>query len=67
MKFAQLKNWSLSIFAVVALSLGSGLFYSGAFTNESETVRFSDLSDSDIDMILAVKAEMQMAKIEADY
>jgi len=29
-------------------------------------IQFSDLSDSDIDMILAVKAEMQAAKIQSN-
>jgi len=67
MHFSQYKNWFLSIVAVVTLSLGSTMYYSGAFTNDSETVRFTDLSDADIDMIMAVKAEMQLAKIEADY
>ena len=67
MHYSQYKNWLLSIAAVVTLSLGSAMYYSGAFSSDSETVRFTDLSDADIDMIMAVKAEMQLAKIEADY
>jgi len=67
MYFSQYKNWFLSITAVVTLLLGSTMYYSAAFSSDSETMRFTDLSDTDIDMILAVKAEMQLAKIEADY
>ena len=67
MYFSQYKNWFLSITAVVTLLLGSTIYYSSAFSSDSETMRFTDLSDADIDMILAVKAEMQLAKIEADY
>ena len=67
MYFSQYKNWLLSIAAVVTLLLGSTIYYSAAFSSDSETMRFTDLSDADIDMILAVKAEMQLAKIEADY
>ena len=67
MYLSQYKNWFLSITAVVTLLLGSTIYYSSAFSSDSETMRFTDLSDADIDMILAVKAEMQLAKIEADY
>ena len=33
----------------------------------SEPVQFVNLTNSDIDTILAVKAEMQEAKIQADF
>ena len=67
MYFSHYKDWLLSIIAVVTLAAGSAAFYSTQHANDSEMVRFTDLSDADIDMIMAVKAEMQLAKIEADY
>ena len=66
MHFPLCKNWLLSIFAVVTLFVGSGAYYSSQYASDSEMVRFTDLSDADIDMIIAVKAEMQLAKIEAN-
>jgi len=66
MYFCHYKDWLLSMVAVVALAAGSAVFYSLQNANDSEMVRFIDLSDADIDMIMAVKAEMQLAKIEAN-
>ena len=66
MYLSHYKDWLLSMVAVVVLAAGSAAFYSMQAANDSEMVRFTDLSDADIDMIMAVKAEMQLAKIEAN-
>ena len=62
----QNKSWFLGIFAFVALFAGSSLFLSNDLGAETRAVQFSSLSDSDIDMILMVKAEMQTAKMQAN-
>lgn len=58
----QNKSWFLGIVAFVTLFAGSSLFLSGDLGAQPSTTQFSSLSDSDIDMILAVKAEMQAAR-----
>ncbi len=42
------------------------LVVSDNFSAESEQVQFVNLTNADIDKILAVKAEMQAAKIQAN-
>jgi len=59
------KRWFLGIFAFVALFTGSSLFLASASDDQTGMIQFSDLSDTDIDAILGVKAEMQqVAKIQ---
>jgi len=60
------KGWFFGIFAFVALFAGSSFFIADAADNQSGIIQFSDLTDADIDAILAVKAEMQLAKIQAN-
>ncbi len=55
-------TWLFGIFAVVALFSGSSFIYSEK-TNKSEMIQFADLSDADINLILAVKAKMDTARI----
>lgn len=61
MSFSQNKNWFLGIVAFVALFTGSSVLFSSELSDQSVSVPFSDLTDSDFDMILAVKAEMHAA------
>jgi len=58
----QNKSWFLGIVAFVALFAGSSLFLSSDLGAQPSAIQFSSLSDADIDMILAVKAEMQAAR-----
>jgi hypothetical protein len=62
----QNKGWFLGIFVFVALFTGSSFFIADAADDQTGMMQFSDLTDSDIDAILAVKAEMQAAKIQAN-
>ncbi|NOQ88872.1 MAG: hypothetical protein GQ550_08100 [Gammaproteobacteria bacterium] len=66
MNLFQNKGWFLGIFAFVALFTGSSMLIAKDLGDQPGPIQFSDLSDSDIDMILAVKAEMQAAKIQAN-
>ncbi len=59
-------GWFIGIFAFVALFTGSSMMFTGNFADQPGPMQFSDLTDSDIDMILAVKAEMQAAKIQSN-
>lgn len=60
------KKWFFSIIAIITLTASTGyLFASDSASNESAMVEFIELSDAEIDMILAVKAKMQAAKIQA--
>lgn len=55
-------SWFFSIFAFVALiTAGSFLFDKNSFA-QAELIQFSDLSDADVDVILAVKARMHDVK-----
>ena len=55
-------SWFFSIFVVVALiTAGSFLFDKDSFA-QAELIQFSDLSDADVDVILAVKARMHDVK-----
>ena len=66
MGLSQNKGWFLGIVAFVALFTGSSFFIADAADEQSGMMQFSDLSDSDIDAILAVKAEMQLARLQAN-
>ncbi len=59
-------GWFLGIFAFVALFAGTSMLLANHQGEHSGLIQFSDLSDSDIDMILAVKAEMHAAKIQSN-
>jgi len=59
MSLFQNKGWFLGIFAFVALFTGSSMLLSSELEDKPVSIQFSDLSDSDVDMIIAVKAEMQ--------
>ena len=60
------KGWFLGVVAFVMLFTGSTMLFSGELTDQSGLIKLSDLSDSDIEMILAVKTEMQAAKIQSN-
>ncbi len=60
------KSWLLSIFATVALFTSGSAFFSNDNAVASEVIEFSQLSNSDIDLIYAVKSEMQAAKIQTN-
>jgi hypothetical protein len=57
------KNWFFSMFTIVTLTTAAGYgFTNDSYSMESGAVQFSKLTDADIDLILAVKAEMYAAK-----
>lgn len=66
MKSFQNMSWYLGIIAFVALFTGSSMMLTNDLDEPSANSQFSVLSDADIDMILAVKAEMQSAKIRSN-
>ncbi len=66
MVLSQNKSWFLGIFAFVALFTGSSMLFSGTHSDQPSLIQFSDLSDSDIDTIIAVKAKMQAAKVQSN-
>ncbi len=66
MNLFQNKAWFLGVFTFVALFTGSTVLFSGELNDQPSLIQFSDLTDSDIEMILAVKAEMQEAKIQSN-
>ncbi len=59
-------GWFLGIFAFVALFTGSSMLFTNNLNDQPGMIQFSDLTDSDIDLILAVKAEMQASKIQSN-
>lgn len=65
MALNQNKGWFLGICAFVALFAGSS-FLTNELSDQPGAMQFSGLTDADIDMILAVKAEMQAAKIQTN-
>ena len=65
MNLSQNTSWFIGIFAFVALFTVSSMLTID-MNDQPGMNQFSDLTDSDIDMILAVKAEMQEAKIESN-
>ena len=66
MSLFQNKTWFLGVFTFVALFTGSTVLFSGELNDQPSSIQFSDLTVSDIEMILAVKAEMQEAKIQSN-
>jgi len=61
------KSWFFNLLVMVSLTVTTSYFVvNNNFSAESERVQFVNLTDADIDMILAVKAEMQEAKIRAN-
>jgi len=59
-------NLLFSFFTVAALTVGSTVFVHQATRSiDAEKFQFSSLSSTDIDTILAVKAKMQSARIQA--
>ena len=65
MNLSHNTSWFIGIFAFVALFTGSSILTSD-LSDQPGMTRFSDLTDADIDMILAVKTEMQTAKIQSN-
>ncbi len=59
-------GWFIGIFAFVALFTGSSMLFANNQGDQPGLVQFSDLTDSDIDLILAVKAEMRAAKTQSN-
>lgn len=51
-------SWLFSIVATVTLFAGGSVLLDNRHAAESEMIQFTDLSDADIEQILAVKAEM---------
>lgn len=66
MNLFQNTTWFLGVFTFVALFTGSTVLFSGELNDQPNLIQFSDLTDSDIETILAVKAEMQEAKIQSN-
>ena len=67
MNFLQDKNTVLNLAMAVGISVISALYIiNHNLSAASEPVQFVNLTNSDIDTILAVKAEMQEAKIQAN-
>jgi hypothetical protein len=62
----QNTGWFIGIFAFVALFTGSSMMIANAQGDQSGPIQFSDLTDTDVDMILAVKAEMHAAKTQSN-
>lgn len=60
------KSWLFSIFATVALFTSGSIYFSNDNVSVSEMIQFSDLSDADVDVILAVKARMHNAKDQSN-
>ena len=56
------KSWFFSIIVTVALFTGGSIFFSNGNATRSEMIQFSDLSNADVDVILAVKNRMHGAK-----
>ena len=59
-------SWFFSIFAFVALFTGGSIFFVNDGSVQTELIQFSDLSDADVDVILAVKARMHDAKDQSN-
>lgn len=62
MNSLQNKGWFFGVFAFVALFTGSSMMLNANLDEQPGLIQFSDLSDTDVDLILAVKAEMREAK-----
>ena len=59
------KKWLFNILTVITLTVGSvyAVYYAPQLS-DSEKVSFLNLSNADIDSILAVKSKMQAARIQ---
>lgn len=66
MNLFQNTGWFLGIFAFVALFTGSSMLIANDLGDQPGAIQFSDLTDSDVDMILSVKAEMRAANIQSN-
>ncbi len=66
MSTSKNKGWFVGIFAFVALFTGSSMIFSSEMDEQPSYIQFSNLSDSDLDMILAVKAEMRAANVQSN-
>ena len=62
MALSQNKSWFLGVFTFVALFTGSTMLFSGELNDQPELIQFSNLTDSDIATIIAVKEEMRAAR-----
>jgi len=62
----QNKSWFVGIFAFVTLFTGSSMMFSPEMDEQPSMIQFANLTDSDIDRILAVKAEMRAAKVQTN-
>ena len=66
MNFFPNKNWVFSVFTIVLLTAAVCYFYAVNLNDKSsEAVKLTDLSDSDIDLILEVKTAMYAASIDS--
>ena len=59
-------SWFFSILAFVALVTAGSFFLDNKYSAKAELIQFSDLSDADVNVILAVKARMQDAKHQSN-
>ena len=67
MSVYQNKSWFINFFAIAVLTAGAAYYIiENNLSAKSEQVAFVNLTNADIDKILAVKAEMQNAKIQAN-
>lgn len=55
-------SWFFSIFVFVALVTGGSYLFDKSSFAQTQLIQFSDLSDADVDVILAVKARMHDVK-----
>ena len=68
MNFLHDKNTLFNLAAAIGITVISAVYIiNNNLPAGSEPVQFVNLTNSDIDTILAVKAEMQEAKIKADF
>lgn len=65
MNLSQNTSWFLGIVAFVALFTGSSMLVNNDSSDQQGMIPFSDLSNADIDRIIAVKAKMQVAEIQS--
>ena len=65
MNLSQNTSWFLGIVAFVALFTGSSMLVNNDSSDQQSMIPFSDLSNADIDRIIAVKAKMQVAEIQS--
>ena len=59
-------SWFFSIFVFVALVTGGSYLFDKNSFAQTQLIQFSDLSDADVDVILAVKARMQDVKDQSN-